>query len=315
MGLALVVIAAALVALPAVSRRLGSRFAPREWARLCLVALAAGGVLFELGAVLYALPTVLRAINAPVLADACERMLGGLTPGGRPAGWAAALVAVTAGLLAGGGVLRGRRIARSVRIEPGLFEHRCCEGVDVAVLPTDAVLAVAVDGANPQIVVSQGIVKRLSVAQFEVMLLHEAAHLRLRHQRYMTVAAAVEHGLAFLPLVRRSTASLRAALERCADEAAAGADPARRTTLRDAIVAVAVTGGALSAPRLAAFSAADAILERLGALERPPVAASRPLRAALYSPGLALGATACVALGAWIGGGRMVLAMAGHCAM
>ncbi|MGH9116842.1 MAG: hypothetical protein ACRD0A_02865, partial [Acidimicrobiales bacterium] len=70
----------ALLALPGLARPLGRRMAPSEWARLCGMALAGGAVLLELTVVLFALPTVLRAAGAPLLASLCERMLGPLVP-------------------------------------------------------------------------------------------------------------------------------------------------------------------------------------------------------------------------------------------
>ncbi|HZA76479.1 MAG TPA: hypothetical protein VE623_08830 [Acidimicrobiales bacterium] len=90
-----------LLTLPGLARPLGRRVAPSEWAHLCAVSLAGGAAVVELTLVLYAAPTVFRAVGAPLLASLCERMLGPLVPGGAAAGWAAAVVA--AAVAAAGG--------------------------------------------------------------------------------------------------------------------------------------------------------------------------------------------------------------------
>lgn len=312
MGLVLLLAAAGLTAVPALTRTWGARVPAPEWARLTLAALAAGAVMFELAAVLYALPTILRAAHAPLLADACERTLGGLTPGGPVAGWAAAAVAVSVPVLAGRGIRRARCAQRTVLAEPWLGEHRSFLGHDLVVLPTQQLVAVSVDGPHPQILVSEGLVASVTRSELDLILRHEAAHLDCHHQRYLLTAAAIEEGLVFLPFVRRSTAVLRAALERWADDTAAGADPQARGALRSALLHVT---GVSVGPELAAFSPADTVVERLAALEAPPPAPTPRRQAAVYLPGFGVGGLACFALGAAVANAHLVLAVSGHCPM
>jgi Zn-dependent protease with chaperone function len=309
-GALLVVGGLGLLALPGLFAPLGRRLPPAEWARLCRLAVVAGAVIVEVACVLYALPTVLRSAGVPALARMCQRAIGLFLPGGAPAAWTAAAAAVTIAGLATLGSTRARRGCRSVRVEPWLGEHRRYGQHDLVVLPTNRPVAVSVTGTPGQILVSQGLIDALSVEQFDVVIRHEAAHLELDHQRTLRLAAALDYGFAFFGPLRRSTAALRVALERWADEVAAGDTPGERGLLRSALLGVtAVAVGA----ELAAFSATETILERLRALERPRPNPTPALRVLLYAPGVALAAIVVVALAAWGGEARMLVAMAGRC--
>lgn len=141
------------------------------------------------------------------------------------------------------------------------------------------------------------------------VLSHEAAHIEGRHQRFLVLAAAVERALGFVPGVKRSTASLRAGLERWADEASTAGDAGRRTALRDALRSVTRT---LVAP-VPAFSHADALVERLDALDGPPVPLPLALGAVLYAPGVALVVAAVGAVAAWSCQSGVLEALTGFC--
>lgn len=125
------------------------------------------------------------------------------------------------------------------------------------------------------------------------------------------MASALDYRLPYLagPL-RRSRASLRAALERWADEAAAGPDPQARRNVHDALLAVVTAAVNAAVP---AFSTTDTVVERLRALEAPPAPVAPARRAALSSPGLALLLVGMVAFAIWMGDVQVVLAMAGRC--
>lgn len=310
MGLVLLASGLALLALPGLTRRLARRLPPEAWARGSALTLAAGAVVLELAALLHAAPTLLRALGVPALASACERVLGPLAPGGPWTGWTAAAVALTVPALGGIGLARARSVRRATRIESWLGRHEPFAGHELVVLPTDEVLAVSVPGQPGQIVVSEGLAEALSPAELRAVLRHEAAHLDHRHQRYLLLATALEHAFPLFPPVRRSTAILRTALERWADEEAAGETPAEREALRDALLGLT---GALVAPELAAFSAAQTVFERLrameGALPRPSLAR----HVAVHAPAAAIGLAVLVATGAWAGEMRLLLAMAGRC--
>lgn len=313
MGLVLLLSGAALVALPGALRPVARRLPPGEWARLCGWLLAAGGAVVELASVLYASPTVLRAAGVPVLASVCEKMLGPLVPGGATAGWTAAAAAVTMPILAAVGVRRARASQRVLRVEPWLGSHHSFGGREVVVLPTDQPLALSVDGPQQQVIVSDGLTARLTPAELDAVLRHEMAHLAHHHQRLLVLAAALDHGLAFFAPVRLSTRALRAALERWADEDAAAGARGGRTAVRRALLELTTMA---TAPGVAAFSPAEALIERLDALaDAAPPAPGAARRAALYGPATVLGATTVVALGAWTSNARMLVTMAGRCLM
>ncbi|MGH9267294.1 MAG: M56 family metallopeptidase [Acidimicrobiales bacterium] len=311
MGVLLVLSGVGLLLLPAATRPLGRQLPPDRWARLCVVALMAGAALVELSAALYAAPTLFRAAGVPSIAALCERMLGPLVPGGAYAGWASASFALTMPILAVVGIRRARRTQRIVHAEPWLGRHVDWQGYDLVVLPTPQPVAISLHGTTDQIIVSEGLLAFLEPDAVDAVLRHEAAHLEKGHHRYLLAATAVDHALAFLPVVRRSTHVLRTSLERWADEVAAGGVPAERHVLRTALLEVS---RAMVAPTaMAAFSTADTIVERVEALAHEVTPMRRLSRIALYTPGVALGVTAVVALGAWAADAQMVLAMAGRC--
>ncbi|MGH2660373.1 MAG: M56 family metallopeptidase [Actinomycetota bacterium] len=312
MGLVLLVAGLGLLALPALTRQPARRLRPDAWARGSALTLAGGAVVFELAAVLHAAPTVLRTFGVSALASACERLVGPLAPGGPWTGWPATAIAVTVPVLGWVGLARVRAVRGATRIESWLGHHEPFAGHELVVLPTPEVLAVSVPGRPGQIVVSEGLVEALAPVELAVVLRHEAAHLDHRHERYLLLATALEHAFTFLPPVRRSTATLRTALERWADEEATGEDVSQREALRAALLSLS---GALDAPELAAFSAAQTVFERVRAMASAPPRPSLLRRVAIYAPGFALGLAVLVATGAWAGEVRLVVAMAGRCAL
>lgn len=311
MGLLLVVTGVGLLLLPSATRPLGRQLPPDRWARLCAVALVTGAAMLELSAVLYAAPTLFRAVGVPSIAALCERMLGPLVPGGVAAGWAASAIALTMPLLGAVGIRRARRTQRAVHAEPWIGEHHDWNGYDLVVLPTAQPVAIGVPGQPDQIIVSEGLLLSLGPDATEVVLRHEAAHLKHHHHRYLRAATAIDHALAFVPAARQSTKVLRASLERWADEVAAGDVPADRQVLRGALLDV--TRAMVAPMALAAFSTADTIVERVDALDRPVTPPRRRTRIALYAPGIVLAVTGGIGLGAWTANAHMILAMAGTC--
>ncbi|MGH9152481.1 MAG: M48 family metalloprotease, partial [Acidimicrobiales bacterium] len=169
-----------LASLPAVLRRLGRRLGPAEWARLCLAALVSGAALVELGAALWAAPTLLRAMGVPALAMACDRLLGPLLPLGAAGGTLGSLVAVGVPILAWRGGRRTRAQTVALAIEPALGQHQHREGYDLVVLPTAHPLAYSLAGPAPQVVVSEGLCDSLTDAQVDAVIAHEVAHLTHR---------------------------------------------------------------------------------------------------------------------------------------
>ncbi|MGH9183378.1 MAG: M56 family metallopeptidase [Acidimicrobiales bacterium] len=154
------------------------------------------------------------------------------------------------------------------RAAPWLGDRRARDGHQVVVLPTAVPVAYGIGGRPGQVVVSEGLLRRLSPDQAEVVVRHEEAHLRRAHPRWFLLAAVADSALGVLPWVRRATAALRVALERWADEDAAGPHPGTRQVLRRALQDVAADG---DGPPPAARRRAEA-------LARPPAEQVRSLR-------------------------------------
>lgn len=299
-----------LLALPGAARRLGRRLAPAEWSRLCVAALVGGALAIELSVLLYAAPTVLRFIGVAGLADICERALGAFLPGGARLGWPAAVIAVAFPALTAVGAIRAHRRQRAVHVEACLGEHGSFCGHALVLLPTDSAVAFCSRGPTPQIVVSQGLVESLGRDELEAVLRHEAAHLEHGHQRILIMTSALEHSLGVLPFVRRSTAALRTALERWADETAAGSCAGARAVVRRALLSVTATMLARAVP---AFSAADNLAERLVALGEAPPEPTLARRVVAYAPAVFISAAVVVAISASAGDAGHLLAWTHHC--
>jgi hypothetical protein len=94
-----------------------------------------------------------------------------------------------------------------------------------------APLAYSVTGSPPQIVISSGLRDRLESELVTFVIDHERAHLRSRHRRHLLLASVVESTLGKVPAISRSALSLRLAVERSADEEAAGSERGRRDVL------------------------------------------------------------------------------------
>lgn len=310
MGMVLVLGGLGLVALPGLLRPLGRRLAPRDWARLCAAALAAGLAVFELGLVFYAAPTALPAVGAFGLASICRHMLGGVAPGGSVAGWGAGSLAVVVAGLVGLSVMQGRRIRRGTRVEPWLGEHSHLGRHELVVLEREDLVALSVDCRGGQVVVSSGLVRSLHADELSIVLAHETAHLDHRHQRYLSLASAVRHGLAVFPLAARSVTALVVALERWADEVAVATADDGRDRLRGALRRVTAS---IVGVEVAAFSAADTVAERLAALDGPPPGLAVASLGLLYSPGFALGVASVTGFGVWVSNLQMLVQMSGRC--
>lgn len=299
-----------LLALPGLVARLSGRMVPERWGRLCVAALSTGAVLVALSLALIAAPTVLSALGVHTLAAACHRLLGPLAPGGTLVGWAAAGAAVA---LAGMGARRAviaLRHNRRLEVEPWLGEHEDWQGYDLVILPTDEVLAYSIRGTSSQIALSRGLVAALTPAEVQAVQRHEAAHLQRCHQRLLLLATVLERGVPFLRPLHNSTRSLRTSLERWADEASVGADAEARQVLRSALLGVTA---ATLRPTLPAFSAGDTIIERIRALEVPPVRRASLPHAVFGAPGAAFCLAGVTALALRVGDAHFLIAMAGRC--
>jgi beta-lactamase regulating signal transducer with metallopeptidase domain len=277
-----------LLGLPAFARALGRRLPPAEWAMACAGLLAAGAIVIQASLAIQAAPTVLRTVGLEGIADLCEHV----APGGAPVGIAAATAAGVIALLAGRSVLAVRRVHRLARVERELGWHRTLVGHHLVVLPSQKPVAFSTAGRPGQVVMSRGLIAALSGDELAAVFRHEVAHVRHRHQRYLLLARAIEGSLGLIPMVRRGVTALRCAVERWADEEAAGPRPTDRASVHAALLRVAEL--ASMPDDVAAFTTPDTVAERLEALRAAPTAGLALLRRTIvYLPaGLLLLATA-----------------------
>jgi hypothetical protein len=175
---------------------------------------------------------------------------------------------------------------RSVRLLRAHRSLRCHHGHGVQLVESTTPYAVTLPGAAGRIVVSSGLWASLDERERHVVLAHEQAHARYRHDRYLL---AGELAAAVLPPLRRLSRRLAFTIERWADEVAA-----RRCGDRELVAVtlgkVALHGEARLVPGFAGLG----VPGRMAALMSPP--RPRPPRAqvlALWSSlGVATVATA-----------------------
>ncbi len=308
MTLAIVAVGLALMAFPGLAAHRAWCRPPAEWSRVAGVSIAVGAVTLYIGLVLIALPTLLRFAEVEGIASMCQHVLDRLTIGGPLFGWAATglvAIATTRAFLAS---LRARRSSRSARIEPWLGEHFDQGEFELVVLATPALIAVGVPGIQPQVVISEGLLSELDEPRLEAVISHEAAHHRLGHRRYLLLAALVDRVYGVLPPVRRSTSTLRDAIEQWADEAAARGAPERASTLGAAIVSVGravYAGGGESLP--------GPLETRARRLEQSAPATALVARGLTYMPVGALGFTAVFLVSGWFLASHHAFALGGYC--
>ena len=252
-----------LLGLPACARPLGRRLPPTEWARLCAGLLAAGALVVEASLALQAAPTMLRMVGLEDIADLCEHA----APGGAALGIPAAFPAGVIALLACRSALGVRRRHRTARVEREIGWHGRLGGHQLVVLPSEELVAFSTAGRPAQVVMSRGLIRALSDDELAAVLRHEFAHVQHRHQRYLMLARVVEGSLGLLPMVRRGVTALRCAVERWADEAAAGPDSSDRASVHAALLRVAEL---TAMPDIAAFTTPETVAERLEALGSAP---------------------------------------------
>ena len=291
----LVVAGVGLLLLPGLRTFPFSELPPSEWTRVASASLRCGLLSLRVGLILGAVPTILRASGVQDLASVCHRMFGPVVPGGSVAGWASAVATV---VLAWRSFAARRRVAaaqRAARVDSWLGTHAAAGGVDVVTLPTKNTIAYAVSGRPPQIVLTDGLVEVLSADELAAVVRHERSHLVHGHEHLLALAVTVDATVGWLPGVRRSTAALRLAVERWADEDAAAAGEASRPALHRALLKT--TARMLDA--VPAFAAACTVVDRLAALERPAPRAAGRARALVVAPVASLSIGVTLSLVGW----------------
>ena len=315
MALALVVFGLLMASLPALCRRGGRQLRPNEWARLSAGGLMGGVVVVEVGLILLAVPTALRAAGVEALAAACGRVVAPLIPFGEIGGWVSAGLALLTAAQAIRELRRVRRARAVAWVEPCIGERvDDGSGIEIVVVPGDAMLAYSVSYPSPQIVLSSRLVTALNADELDVVVAHERAHVRLGHHRTLSTAAVATAALGWWPAASRSCRVVSTAHERWADDVATGHDVERRRRLGRVLEHVALDRVALPA---VPFSPAHAIAERIAALAASvsPRSSSplTALRVALYIPGGFAAAGAVGVFSVWVTQAQFVLALAGRC--
>lgn len=270
------------------------RLRPREWTLMNRASLSLGLWAVRVALLLSAAPTVLRAAGIEQAAAACHELFGPVLPGGAPVGWASAL----AFAWIQGRMWQARRRTRAsvetVRVDGWLGTSTLVDGVEIVRLPTVEPLAYAVCGAQPQVVVSDGLVAALSEAELDAVIRHERSHVAHDHQRHLALAAAAQAALGGFGPVRRSIQALRLGVERWADEDAAASLP-ERSLVRTALAKVTAT---MLGP-VPAFTHGCTVLDRLAALDREPPSPTAASRAVAAIPLVGLATLLGLSVAAW----------------
>lgn len=261
-----------LLALPGAARSRLRLMGPSIESRLAAGSLAFGLGLVGIGLVSMSV-TLFEGVGSHRLAAMCRRLIHDVLAGGHFGGVVAVLLLAVLSVRAVVGWRRLRRIQKAAVIEPWVGHHQWQdENYELVVVPTADFVALTVGGVARQVVVSDGLIKALSDHELRMVVRHELAHLRRRHHTYLAIAALVDCIFGWIPVVRSSTRALRLAVERSADEEAAGDDPAARRALYSALAAAT---RCLPQPGIAGFGGVEMVFERLRALESKPLT-SRP---------------------------------------
>jgi Zn-dependent protease with chaperone function len=221
-------------------------------------------------------------------------------------GWTAALLTIAILGFAVAAIRTGRRAVRHARIEPWLGRHIRGDGYELVVIPTTELVAFGVPGLVPQVVISEGLMVELEPARLDAVIGHELAHHRLRHRRYMLMAAIVDRTLGLLPFVRRSTDVLKESLEVWADDHAVESRSATREALHAALVAVSAAQGYGAGADRAVQTRAIRLTE---VVRCSPIAT----RGLTYLPAGALASCGALLAVAWTLSSQHMLALGGYC--
>jgi hypothetical protein len=302
--------ALALLQVPVLLDRFDGRLSSRWIVRLGASSLFAGALLSHIGLALITAPTVLRALHLHRFAAICDRLLlhlGVAVPS--YLGWFALV------LFAGSSVLWVRGVIRAVGADRSLragLEHLSTSswcGYPVRIVESSVATAFGLGGRNSTIVVTTELLNRLEVEERDVVLAHEAAHLRYRDPALLRALRSLELAAPRWLLLRRAIGCVRLAIERAADESASGRAPQRR---KAAVIALLKATG-IEAPLAPAISSVETVARRIQALRRP---APRVSASSLLVATLLVAALLGVSIGGianWLSHGHTALALAGWC--
>lgn len=149
--------------------------------------------------------------------------------------------------------------------------HRCA----FSIVETPEVFAFTLPGPGGTIAISRGLRQTLDDDEFDIVLAHERAHARHRHDRFLVLALLVD---AAVPMMRSGTDQLRFHIERWADEAAVRTTAADRRAAARTIAKVALAKP--PAPVVLGI-ATHGVAARASALLDPPPPATAVRRAVI----------------------------------
>jgi Zn-dependent protease with chaperone function len=196
-----------------------------------------------------------------------------LLPGYRPFGALIGIASLAAALI---GTIRAARV---------LVHHhklRCTDTCAIEFIDTDEIYAYTLPGPAGTIAISGGLRKALADNEFDVVLAHERAHARHRHDRFKLLALVTT---AFIAPAAPVMARLDFYLERWADEEALRFTGADRRLAARTIAKVAL---ASASPAPALGIADHGVAARATALLRP---VERPDITTLVQTAMIIGAT------------------------
>ena len=188
---------------------------------------------------------------------------------------------VPAGFVAVVGTVPTVRAIRSHRLLR--HDHRG----SVEVLGHDQPFAFTLPGRGGHIIMSSALTELLDETEQRIVVAHESAHGRHRHDRYILIANVASSAI---PLLRPLAARLKYSLERWADEVAARSCGDRRLVART-LGRVAL--GQFATAGVAGFAGLG-VTARVTALLAPPV--RRPHRSIVAAMWLAIATTALLSL-------------------
>jgi Zn-dependent protease with chaperone function len=259
---------ACLVALPLVSRRFRRALRPNEHVRFNTTTMVAGLALLEAALLVCAVPVIAGLWTS----GSFDRHF---FPGDTVIGWVSAILAIVVAGSVAFGAIQLRRAEARLRIESWIGLHEQRDGYELVVLELDQPLAYAVAGRARQVVITSGLVDRLSEAELDAVIAHELAHLRLGHRRALAALGAAEAIARLVRPLTRVVAAARFAIEHAADAATDDHSATRR--------ALQKLGGVDVTAAVAAFTAGE-VADRIHALSMPP--STKPswrIRAGLYA--------------------------------
>ena len=190
---------------------------------------------------LRAFPTIVGSASVTALTSAFLRHepKGTLEQPGAILIVAASVALLLAGLIAVRAIRETRRAWTFRRMARHCRQLPRDGGDSICVVETRYPVAAVVGLFSPRLLISSRILRDCSPEEVDVILAHEQAHIRKRHNLARALMLGLPDPLAVLQTGREIEAAWALAAEETADDEAAGVDEARRAVLASALVHVA----------------------------------------------------------------------------